>query len=435
MGRYGANAPRLRLRRPSLPGELNERPCSSPGGRLSALSLAQQHGPGSGSTPQSWIWGLQRLFRRYCARRRQNPLSRWSSCANSLSPISRFPTSPSPPSRRTACSRRQRPHHAGSWRHTQRALLDGRFRYCNSHPPHSGTPADHLIEVTTHNQVFRACAKRARLTSASRESAFAHAGNAYPSRYGPSLDPRRHHYFEIIEATGIFECQRRRPRHEAMMLAATICSRRWLQQIGRSSAATSFATAASKASPVLSGWVNFIEDNLIEWWRLPMPNGAELPAPSSIALRHSRVPPQRRSPQQPPGIWPTEPRQPPHQQQHLRRHLDDYSTAVSELNLAPVQIDNNIIRDVRNAEPGTPGQYGCAGSGVFTTTNDHLIVAQIHRPLPQLRHLHHHSASTAATAGTSIGNNVANNIIAQYGPASCTSTLTTRPTALLCVDG
>jgi hypothetical protein len=40
------------------------------------------------------------------------------------------------------------------------------------------------------------------------------------------------------------------------------------------------------------------------------------------------------------------------------------------------QIDNNIIWNVRNAEPGTPGQRGCAGSGIFIHATDHLIIAQ-----------------------------------------------------------
>jgi hypothetical protein len=47
-----------------------------------------------------------------------------------------------------------------------------------------------------------------------------------------------------------------------------------------------------------------------------------------------------------------------------------------EMNLKQNQIDNNVIWNVRNAEPGTPGQRGCAGSGVFINAGDHLIVAQ-----------------------------------------------------------
>jgi hypothetical protein len=40
------------------------------------------------------------------------------------------------------------------------------------------------------------------------------------------------------------------------------------------------------------------------------------------------------------------------------------------------QIDNNVIWDVRNAEPGTPGQRGAAGSGIFVHASDRLIIAQ-----------------------------------------------------------
>jgi hypothetical protein len=47
-----------------------------------------------------------------------------------------------------------------------------------------------------------------------------------------------------------------------------------------------------------------------------------------------------------------------------------------EMNLKPNQIDNNVIWNVRNAEPGTPGQRGCAGSGIFINASDHVIIAQ-----------------------------------------------------------
>jgi len=47
-----------------------------------------------------------------------------------------------------------------------------------------------------------------------------------------------------------------------------------------------------------------------------------------------------------------------------------------EMNRGTNQIDNNVIWDVRNAEPGTPGQRGAAGSGVFIHATDRLILAQ-----------------------------------------------------------
>jgi hypothetical protein len=46
-----------------------------------------------------------------------------------------------------------------------------------------------------------------------------------------------------------------------------------------------------------------------------------------------------------------------------------------EMSLEPNQIDNNIIWDVRNAEPGTPGQRGAAGSGIFLHSSQNQIVA------------------------------------------------------------
>ena len=47
-----------------------------------------------------------------------------------------------------------------------------------------------------------------------------------------------------------------------------------------------------------------------------------------------------------------------------------------EMSLAINQVDNNIIWDIRNAEPGTPGQRGAAGSGVFLHASEKQIVAQ-----------------------------------------------------------
>lgn len=48
----------------------------------------------------------------------------------------------------------------------------------------------------------------------------------------------------------------------------------------------------------------------------------------------------------------------------------------TEMNRNANQIDNNIIWNVRNAEPGTPGQRGAAGSGIFIHACDRLIIAQ-----------------------------------------------------------
>jgi len=53
-------------------------------------------------------------------------------------------------------------------------------------------------------------------------------------------------------------------------------------------------------------------------------------------------------------------------------------SAAVHFEMTPAQnmVDNNIIWDVRNAEPGTPGQRGCAGSGIFDNASSNLIIAQ-----------------------------------------------------------
>jgi hypothetical protein len=47
-----------------------------------------------------------------------------------------------------------------------------------------------------------------------------------------------------------------------------------------------------------------------------------------------------------------------------------------EMNREPNQIDGNIVWDVRNAEPGTPGQRGAAGSGIFLHASERQIVTR-----------------------------------------------------------
>jgi len=84
-----------------------------------------------------------------------------------------------------------------------------------------------------------------------------------------------------------------------------------------------------------------------------------------------------------------------------------------EMNTQTNQIDNNVIWDVRNAEPGTLGQRGCAGSGIFDNATDKLIIAQ------NLIGRCDNSALYAITrpdrrgSGTGTGNIISNNIFAK----------------------
>src|SRR5579872_1223955 len=89
-----------------------------------------------------------------------------------------------------------------------------------------------------------------------------------------------------------------------------------------------------------------------------------------------------------------------------------------EMNTQPNQIDNNIIWNVRNAEAGTPGQRGCAGSGIFDNATDKLIVA--HNLIGRCDN----SGIFAITrpdrrgSGTGTGNIVSNNIFARCGTSA-----------------
>jgi hypothetical protein len=89
-----------------------------------------------------------------------------------------------------------------------------------------------------------------------------------------------------------------------------------------------------------------------------------------------------------------------------------------EMNPGRNSIDNNIVWDIRNAEPGTPGQRGCAGSGIFDNATDNLIIAQ---------NLIGHCDNSGifaiirqdrANGGTASGNNVANNIFVKCGKSA-----------------
>jgi hypothetical protein len=88
------------------------------------------------------------------------------------------------------------------------------------------------------------------------------------------------------------------------------------------------------------------------------------------------------------------------------------------MNVAQNQVDNNIIWDVRNAEPGTPGQYGCAGSGVFIDATDHLIVAQNLIGRCDNSGIFTIIRPDRRGSGTAIGNNVSNNIFVRCGKSA-----------------
>ena len=89
-----------------------------------------------------------------------------------------------------------------------------------------------------------------------------------------------------------------------------------------------------------------------------------------------------------------------------------------EMNRQPNQIDNNIVWDVRNAEPGTPGQRGCAGSGIFDNATDNLIIAQNLIGRCDNSGIFAIVRPDRENSGTASGNTVANNIFVKCGKSA-----------------
>ena len=89
-----------------------------------------------------------------------------------------------------------------------------------------------------------------------------------------------------------------------------------------------------------------------------------------------------------------------------------------EMNRDRNQIDNNIIWDVRNAEPGTPGQRGCAGSGIFDNATDNLVIAQNLIGRCDNSGIFAIVRPDRANSGTTSGNIVANNIFVRCGKSA-----------------
>jgi hypothetical protein len=89
-----------------------------------------------------------------------------------------------------------------------------------------------------------------------------------------------------------------------------------------------------------------------------------------------------------------------------------------EMNVGLNQIDNNVIWNVRNSEPGTPGQRGCAGSGVFINANDHLNIAQNLIGRCENSGVFAITRPDRAGSGTATENKIYNNIFASCGKSA-----------------
>ena len=276
----------------------------------------------------------------------------------------------------------------------------------------SGVPADHVIEATTRQATFVPAQSGASFIRI-KGITFQHAANAYPfPQFGMISCAGGDHW--ILEDNTI----------------------EWANggglSIGRD--ANSGASRQAGASHILRrnairycgvegiggmGTSNtLIEDNLIEWcgwadaergWEAA---GAKFHNARNLLVRRNVVRHMRHAN----AIWLDVGNANCRLTRNVFADVVSVSAAVHmEMTTETNQIDNNVIWNVRNAEPGTPGQRGCAGSGIFDNATDKLIVAQ------NLIGRCDNSALFAITrpdrrgSGTGTGNVVSNNIFATCG--------------------
>ncbi len=256
---------------------------------------------------------------------------------------------------------------------------DGRFWVDNS-GQHiqvrlpSGTPADHIIEITTREQAFAPLEKGLAYIRV-KGITFQHAGNGYPVPQRGLLSTAGGNHW-IIEGNTI----------------------EWANgvglDIGNGDWSGGFTPQAGQSHIVRGNTVRYcgvegmagmqtrdtvIEDNLIEWcgwadaereWEAA---GAKFHGARNMLFRRNVV----RHIRHANALWFDSGDTNCRITRNVFADVLTVSAAVHmEMNRQPNLIDDNIIWDVRNAEPGTPGQRGCAGSGIFINASDHLLIAQ-----------------------------------------------------------
>jgi hypothetical protein len=237
----------------------------------------------------------------------------------------------------------------------------------------SGTPADHLIEVTTREAAFVPAHAGAGFIRV-KGLTFQHAGNAYPfPQFGMVSLAGGDHWIledntiEWANGAGLIIGSDGYSGNAGQAGASQVIRRNTIRYCG--------ITGVSGMGTTNT----LVEDNLIEWcgwadaergWEAA---GAKFHRAKSMLFRRNVVRHMRHAN----AVWwdvgNTNCR-------ITKNIFADVLTVGAAIHMEMIQdqnqIDNNIIWDVRNAEPGTPGQRGCAGSGIFDNATDKLIIAQ-----------------------------------------------------------
>jgi Right handed beta helix region/Protein of unknown function (DUF1565) len=297
---------------------------------------------------------------------------------------------------------------------------DGRFFVENSGTAihvrlASGSPADHLIEITARQHAF--CpAQRGLGFIRIKGITFEHAGNAYPFPQHGLVDTAGGNHW-IIEDNTIEWAN-----GPGMVIANNgdggFTPHAGTSQIVRGNTIRYCGVEGIGGMGTVD---TLVEDNLIEWcgWA-DAERGWEAAAAKfhfgrNLLFRRNVI----RHIRHANGIWLDSGNINCRITCNVFADVLTVSAAVHmEMNLEPNQIDNNIIWNVRNAEPGTPGQRGCAGSGVFINASNHLTIAQNLIGSCENSGVFAITRPDRAHSGTDSENNLDNNIFAKCGKSA-----------------
>ena len=276
----------------------------------------------------------------------------------------------------------------------------------------SGTPADHEIEVTTRQAVFVPAQSGAGFIRI-KGLTFQHAANAYPfPQFGMISFAGGDHWIvedntiEWANGGGLSIGRDANSAGARQAGASHILRRNTIRYCGIEGMG---GMGTSNA---------LIEDNIIEWcgwadaergWEAA---GAKFHVARNLLFRRNVVRHMRHAN----AIWLDSGNANCRLTRNVFADVRSVSAAVHmEMNTQINQIDNNVIWDVRNAEPGTPGQRGCAGSGIFDNATDKLIVAQNLIGRCDNSGLFAITRPDRRGSGTGTGNIISNNIFAKCG--------------------
>jgi hypothetical protein len=278
----------------------------------------------------------------------------------------------------------------------------------------NGTPAGHTIEITIREQVF-APLNRGLGYIRLKGLTFQHAGNGFPlPQRGAMVDVQGGTHWIIEDNT--FE---------------------WANAIGLEIGGGGFGGQQPPTAHIIRGNTMrycgvegvagmgtrdvLIENNLIEWcgWadaeREWESAGAKFHSAQNMLFRRNVVRHMRHAN----GIWLDSGNRNCRIAGNVFADTVSVSAAIHmEMNRQPNQIDNNIIWDVRNAEPGTPGQRGCAGSGIFINASDQITIAQNLIGRVDNSGIFAIIRPDRAGSGMATDNNISNNIFTRCGKSA-----------------